>query len=523
MDDIEIIQQADGLILTEEQGPPGARGNSILSQPGGGPPAGNFGIVNDFYWDYIGKLMYGPKVNPLFWPAGVLIGGEGPEGPQGSIGPAGPTGPVPWQPIVLWQTGVNYTATAPASTVSHDPDGSFVCAESHTSGTFATDLAAGKWIAVVPNPTSLAVAKAGDRMTGTLRVGAVLATAANAGSVVAVNLATDTDFSFNATLDAAGTGYRVINNGFSGGLTYDAPTGFWNFWSTFITGTAGGTLTKNLVGTMSPLGVWHPTGIELSRDDINCVNISRAASPTHTMDIGPAVIGEMVIHAQNENFSIYKDSVQRIRVTTASVQIGAGTVNGTSLDVQGPGGFANYAIKGTANHADAGGVIGYATNAITFGICGHNISGVDYSFYGNAGAFIASGSWATSDGRLKDVNGEVDTAEALGVVNEIAVKRYTAARGATLHPDPDEELVGWIAQDVERWLPMAVQEVPIHPEDLATRAAMKGLQRPEKTSVEAGWLSEQDMKLKAVNDRYLLATLWAAVQELSRRLDKQGG
>lgn len=50
-------------------------------------------------------------------------------------------------PLVAWATGQSYTASDPASFVSINGS-TYACIVNHTSGTFATDLAAGKWLAV---------------------------------------------------------------------------------------------------------------------------------------------------------------------------------------------------------------------------------------------------------------------------------------------------------------------------------------------------------------------------------------
>lgn len=59
----------------------------------------------------------------------------------------GPTGAVPWATTAAWVTATAYTATAPASTVTSGGS-TYVCLIAHTSGTFATDLAAAKWLLV---------------------------------------------------------------------------------------------------------------------------------------------------------------------------------------------------------------------------------------------------------------------------------------------------------------------------------------------------------------------------------------
>jgi hypothetical protein len=88
----------------------------------------------------------GPRGAP--GPSGM----QGEAGPVGADGPAGPAGPLPLQTLAAWATGQVYTATAPASFVAQ-AGSSYACAISHTSGTFAADLAAGKWIVVAAKGT----------------------------------------------------------------------------------------------------------------------------------------------------------------------------------------------------------------------------------------------------------------------------------------------------------------------------------------------------------------------------------
>jgi hypothetical protein len=63
----------------------------------------------------------------------------GPKGDDGDQGPAGADGDITWEGA--WVTAAAYTANQAVS----NGGSSYVCVENHTSGTFATDLAAGKW------------------------------------------------------------------------------------------------------------------------------------------------------------------------------------------------------------------------------------------------------------------------------------------------------------------------------------------------------------------------------------------
>src|SRR5215831_21233399 len=54
-------------------------------------------------------------------------------------------GPPTWAAPTTWATATAYTATPPPAQCVLNAGSSYVCTVSHTSGTFATDLAAGKW------------------------------------------------------------------------------------------------------------------------------------------------------------------------------------------------------------------------------------------------------------------------------------------------------------------------------------------------------------------------------------------
>ena len=92
-------------------------------------------------------------------PTGVgTTGPTGPTGPQGITGPTGATGPTGGQgtagTIYEWQ-GPWTTSTKYELYDTVEKDGSgYVCTEAHTSGTWSTDLGAGKWeIFVERGPT----------------------------------------------------------------------------------------------------------------------------------------------------------------------------------------------------------------------------------------------------------------------------------------------------------------------------------------------------------------------------------
>lgn len=68
----------------------------------------------------------------------------------------GNTGPAALKPLVAWTTTTAYVTGPPADYVSINGS-SYACAIAHTSGTFATDLAAGKWVVVAVKGTDAPV------------------------------------------------------------------------------------------------------------------------------------------------------------------------------------------------------------------------------------------------------------------------------------------------------------------------------------------------------------------------------
>jgi hypothetical protein len=159
--------------------------------------------------------------------------------------------------------------------------------------------------------------------------------------------------------------------------------------------------------------------------------------------------------------------------------------------------------------------------------------GTAYSFYGNIGALLAAGAWGTSDARFKQVHEHNPfakegflTTPALDVVEAIPVRGYTLLgpmAGPMVNPNGDEQF-GFIAQEVEAVLPVAVHDAVPPKTDMEWRAWLAGVPVPEAKSKEADALGERDdITFKAMNSDYLIATLWQAVQELSARVKQLEG
>jgi hypothetical protein len=52
-------------------GPQGPRGKTILN--GSGVPANNLGLQNDYYYDTVSKIFYGPKPSDVTWSGAVTV------------------------------------------------------------------------------------------------------------------------------------------------------------------------------------------------------------------------------------------------------------------------------------------------------------------------------------------------------------------------------------------------------------------------------------------------------------------
>lgn len=128
-------------------------------------------------------------------------------------GITGPAGPAAWSAPTAWLTATAYTATAPASVVTQGGE-TYVCLVSHTSGTFATDLAAVKWIKVASkgaDGVNGAVSVSGTPTVGQLGVWTNATTVKGVGitGLVKGNGASD------PTAAAAGTDYLAPPSGTS--------------------------------------------------------------------------------------------------------------------------------------------------------------------------------------------------------------------------------------------------------------------------------------------------------------------
>lgn len=124
-----------------------------------------------------------------------------------SKGDTGATGPLPWLQTASWATGQNYVAAPPASIVTAPNGNIYQCIVPHLSGTFAADLAAGKWKLIAQG------FKEGTSTTS-LTIG-----------VGSVGLTTQTDLSYQNGVRLRATSNANVGNWMEGVCTYDPSTG----------------------------------------------------------------------------------------------------------------------------------------------------------------------------------------------------------------------------------------------------------------------------------------------------------
>jgi hypothetical protein len=200
-------------------------------------------------------------------------------------------------------------------------------------------------------------------------------------------------------------------------------------------------------------------------------------------------------------------------------------ISATGVIIQPPAQITNYTldVRGSAN---IGAIIGFCNATTYYGINGYMSGANAYSFYGNGPAFLVTGTWGTSDARFKEISddnpfgpgGPYDK-PACDIVEAIPVRAYKF-----LGPMADASIngvdqFGFIAQEVEPVLPLAVTEVIPPRHDMAMRAWLAGVAEPEADSLAAAALEARtDLSFKGLNKDYLIATLWGAVQELTARV-----
>lgn len=421
-------------------------------------------------WNGAAWLMQSGNVGPQ-GPQGIqgIQGVQGPQGVKGDTGATGSQGPQG----VKGDTG-NTGPQGPTGPVPEAPlDGQLYSRQGSTAS----------WVAFVPAP-QVGLVDIGDTPPGT-PLDRQLWWQSSTG-VLALRFNDGNSTQWVQVNTPPGAYVPLIGGQMSGTLYNNATTAFW---------AEGGTTSYVSRGANS-----YGAFVAQTSD-----------GKSVSMGAGPA--GELVLNSIN--------SVTQIQMSGTMLM----QFNSTGMYIPPPVGASTYALDvRQRSAATTAAFIGWAPNTTQYGVVGYLSGGVYYSFYGSTTAILASGSWTTSDARFKDVQthrGAIP--EALPAVMQIPVKHFSWTKELALGRDMvgGDTAFGWLAQDVEPVIPQAVHDVVPPKHELEMRAFLAGVPQPEEGTPEAEELGErEDITFKAMNDHYMLVTLWQAVQELTARVQE---
>lgn len=141
---VPIIDFTNGSIVTEEQLDSNAKQGLYIAQESQDVTTDNMGkAAVSLQWDAESLRVTNVADPTLAQDAATKNWVE----TVAAFGVIGPEGPAAWGTPAAWLTATSYTATAPRSVVTI-LGSTYVCLVAHTSGVFATDLAAAKWVLV---------------------------------------------------------------------------------------------------------------------------------------------------------------------------------------------------------------------------------------------------------------------------------------------------------------------------------------------------------------------------------------
>jgi hypothetical protein len=369
------------------------------------------------------------------------------------------------------------------------------------------------------------VAKAGDIMSGALRTGTAFPVTPYTSTISANNFSADNAIGFNAFVNSAGTGWVAQNAGYGATISQASGTGQIIFSTTTASVAAGAAYTLATTATLDRTGGFNPKWVNItSADSFSTYNILSTDTPGANFGFGVQG-GYMAFNEQGNGYNWYGSGASRMQLAHGGglTVVQPATITNVALSVVG----ATNALCADfrSNTTGTAALIGWCYTVVHYGRVGHEASGTKYSFWGSTGAFLNAGTWATSDARVKNVTRTLDPVAALMAVNALQVNEFTPASPAAKsiffgrEDVENDTLYGWNAQEVEAVIPIAVRDVALSKDDQITRAALKSVPMPEQDSKEAEALGEGDMSIKAINDRYMLTVLWAAVQRLSAEIE----
>ena len=174
---------------------------------------------------------------------------------------------------------------------------------------------------------------------------------------------------------------------------------------------------------------------------------------------------------------------------------------------------SNYGIYGRTTSGSHGGLIAYDDTAACYGIIGYSPSSTLYSLYGNGSTFI-SGSYTSSDSRLKDIQSRITTSDGiLAKVNQLKPTYYKWKANSDQGKTDDTEQIGFIAQEVESIFSDLVKQAPVPDLSESPPDADGNVEKRDKT------LNEELGDTKFITYEKLTVYLTAALQEASAKID----
>jgi hypothetical protein len=173
----------------------------------------------------------------------------------------------------------------------------------------------------------------------------------------------------------------------------------------------------------------------------------------------------------------------------------------------------NYGLYARTLSGSHGAFLGYDDGAACYGIIGYSPSTTLYTLYGNGSAYI-SGSYASSDSRLKDIQSRVTTSDGmLAKVNQLKPTYYKWKSNSDQGKSDSSEQIGFIAQEVEPIFSHVVKDAPVPDMHESPPDSEGNVETRDKT------LNEELGDTKFIAYEKLTVYLTAALQELSAKND----
>lgn len=203
----------------------------------------------------------------------------------------------------------------------------------------------------------------------------------------------------------------------------------------------------------------------------------------------------------NATHEAYQTTDGGFRSSFFHATVGAGTPTYSFYNGNGPPGVGVHGmlIHGNGSQGAAAGVfILHPGHSVVAYLAFHQANVNLWGLY-SQGPSISTGGWVNSDVKYKSQISDCDCHDSYDIVKAIKVRSYHKQNLNLSREGPNER--GFLAHEIEAIIPEAVMDVPIPKGDAE------------------GHPVESTESMKVVNDRTLLATLWAAVQHQAEMIE----